>query len=145
MRFSLFFFFNDTATTEIYTLSLHDALPICVAWVTAKPSALSSSRSCSWLATRPERTIFRIAACRWVFMANNLAVDDATGDDGKDGGGGRWRAVEDGGGKDRKISLLADFEGANLAVQAQGAGALDRRSEERRVGKECRSRWSPYH
>src|SRR2546427_3704023 len=26
-----FFFFNDTATTEIYTLSLHDALPISVA------------------------------------------------------------------------------------------------------------------
>src|SRR5258707_13907907 len=26
-----FFFFNDTATTEIYTLSLHDALPICSA------------------------------------------------------------------------------------------------------------------
>src|SRR2546429_4939627 len=26
--FYLFFFFNDTATTEIYTLSLHDALPI---------------------------------------------------------------------------------------------------------------------
>src|ERR1051325_12247052 len=24
------FFFNDTATTEIYTLSLHDALPICI-------------------------------------------------------------------------------------------------------------------
>src|SRR3712207_8298132 len=29
-----FFFFNETATTEIYTLSLHDALPIC--WHTAK-------------------------------------------------------------------------------------------------------------
>src|SRR3712207_7295277 len=28
MQFSLIFFFNDTATTEIYTLSLHDALPI---------------------------------------------------------------------------------------------------------------------
>src|SRR5256885_5962902 len=28
--FSFFFFFNDTATTEIYTLSLHDALPISV-------------------------------------------------------------------------------------------------------------------
>src|SRR6266702_8654366 len=27
-HFFLFFFFNDTATTEIYTLSLHDALPI---------------------------------------------------------------------------------------------------------------------
>src|SRR2546430_7129219 len=26
---AVFFFFNDTATTEIYTLSLHDALPIC--------------------------------------------------------------------------------------------------------------------
>src|SRR5256885_13671405 len=30
MRF-IFFFFNDTATTEIYTLSLHDALPIYAA------------------------------------------------------------------------------------------------------------------
>src|ERR1019366_10675914 len=29
--FGFFFFFNDTATTEIYTLSLHDALPISVA------------------------------------------------------------------------------------------------------------------
>src|SRR2546422_1734942 len=28
LQFSSFFFFNDTATTEIYTLSLHDALPI---------------------------------------------------------------------------------------------------------------------
>ena len=28
MSYLLFFFFNDTATTEIYTLSLHDALPI---------------------------------------------------------------------------------------------------------------------
>ena len=30
MSLVLFFFFNDTATTEIYTLSLHDALPILV-------------------------------------------------------------------------------------------------------------------
>src|SRR5437899_8845666 len=28
LSFAFFFFFNDTATTEIYTLSLHDALPI---------------------------------------------------------------------------------------------------------------------
>src|SRR5712664_4681400 len=42
----LFFFFNDTATTEIYTLSLHDALPISqfeqhiravAGWPLAKP------------------------------------------------------------------------------------------------------------
>src|SRR5256885_15613287 len=31
MLLSFFFFFNDTATTEIYTLSLHDALPIWLA------------------------------------------------------------------------------------------------------------------
>src|SRR6266496_3676851 len=30
---SIFFFFNDTATTEIYTLSLHDALPICAFFI----------------------------------------------------------------------------------------------------------------
>src|SRR3712207_7746152 len=29
MSLAIVFFFNDTATTEIYTLSLHDALPIC--------------------------------------------------------------------------------------------------------------------
>src|SRR3989442_11972263 len=33
-----FFFFNDTATTEIYTLSLHDALPICLATVPRAPA-----------------------------------------------------------------------------------------------------------
>src|SRR5438270_12941478 len=33
--FVFFFFFNDTATTEIYTLSLHDALPI--SWAASKP------------------------------------------------------------------------------------------------------------
>src|SRR5687767_15432977 len=32
MSITSFFFFNDTATTEIYTLSLHDALPISAAW-----------------------------------------------------------------------------------------------------------------
>src|SRR2546430_8934479 len=30
LTYNMFFFFNDTATTEIYTLSLHDALPISV-------------------------------------------------------------------------------------------------------------------
>src|SRR5256885_2465873 len=34
--FSCFFFFNDTATTEIYTLSLHDALPIFLKNMEAK-------------------------------------------------------------------------------------------------------------
>src|SRR5262247_1957142 len=38
---SSFFFFNDTATTEIYTLSLHDALPICRQQPQGSPSAQS--------------------------------------------------------------------------------------------------------
>src|SRR2546426_11098911 len=37
----LFFFFNDTATTEIYTLSLHDALPIC-AWFLRETETLAA-------------------------------------------------------------------------------------------------------
>src|SRR2546422_6851567 len=49
----LFFFFNDTATTEIYTLSLHDALPIC--------RASSSSRSRS----SPIPTIRRRPSSCW--------------------------------------------------------------------------------
>src|SRR5574343_1554592 len=35
---SFFFFFNDTATTEIYTLSLHDALPIFIKFVNVNVS-----------------------------------------------------------------------------------------------------------
>src|SRR3990172_13385547 len=38
----ILFFFNDTATTEIYTLSLHDALPICARLVAlAEPAVLA--------------------------------------------------------------------------------------------------------
>src|SRR5438309_11999068 len=53
-----FFFFNDPATTEIYTLSLHDALPICFAsstWVRpcrARPSR--SARASASLSSRSE-------------------------------------------------------------------------------------------
>src|SRR5690349_22887445 len=38
--FFFLFFFNDTATTEIYTLSLHDALPIWKAWSWARPASV---------------------------------------------------------------------------------------------------------
>ena len=38
------FFFNDTATTEIYTLSLHDALPICFATELVPKVCLEESR-----------------------------------------------------------------------------------------------------
>src|SRR2546430_11475465 len=42
---SIFFFFNDTATTEIYTLSLHDALPISNS--RCERSSARASWSCS--------------------------------------------------------------------------------------------------
>src|SRR6266581_9705403 len=46
--FFFFFFFNDTATTEIYTLSLHDALPITTLpqGASAKPSTYLLGVSC---------------------------------------------------------------------------------------------------
>src|SRR5882757_11448905 len=54
MCFFLFFFFNDTPTTEIYTLSLHDALPI---------SPNRSTKRSSWAIFSVSRSIV-FAACR---------------------------------------------------------------------------------
>src|SRR3712207_9256856 len=56
--FLFFFFFNDTATTEIYTLSLHDALPICFSiayparWHTAR---LTAAGACLFFEPKPFR------------------------------------------------------------------------------------------
>src|SRR2546422_9175309 len=52
--FSFFFFFNDTATTEIYTLSLHDALPI----------SLPGTPCTQALSLRPLRKTFALQ--RWL-------------------------------------------------------------------------------
>src|SRR6266496_3152881 len=46
LSFGFFFFFNDTATTEIYTLSLHDALPISVA---NNAAGISNNCPVDWL------------------------------------------------------------------------------------------------
>src|SRR6266487_1047065 len=68
--FCLFFFFNDTATTEIYTLSLHDALPIgaaltttmratcvaCIACTMARVPCAATPASAFDRAPRPEST-----------------------------------------------------------------------------------------
>src|SRR5215510_15542720 len=51
----VFFFFNDTATTEIYTLSLHDALPIC-----ARCPATRGPRWWRWRARRRDRKSTRL-------------------------------------------------------------------------------------
>src|SRR2546425_269056 len=81
---SVTFFFNATATTEIYSLSLHVALPIS--------ASLFSPASCS-----PQ-------------LAGSATPCSAT-----------------------------------VSLTATGSAVAGSRSEERRVGKECRSRWSPYH
>src|SRR5687767_15947306 len=77
---STLFFFNDTATTEIYTLSLHDALPIFLNFLDESP--------------------------------------------------------------ERKTSFIEISRGGKLPYKT-GSPAISVRSEERRVGKECRSRWRP--
>src|SRR2546425_9843011 len=70
-----FFFFNDTATTEIYTLSLHDALPISGRSASSWPAAsLTCAVSCSvWPITRPG--------------AAAVTLTEATG------GGGDWESL----------------------------------------------------
>src|SRR3712207_7462768 len=66
--YSFFFFFNDTATTEIYTLSLHDALPISTSsppsratprWCTGRRRSSSCSGGSSPGSTRTSRSTAR--------------------------------------------------------------------------------------
>src|SRR5579875_291431 len=66
-----FFFFNDTATTEIYTLSLHDALPILPDCAGRKfwRSAFSGSRSTS-TGQHLVLSFFRARFSRWWAMQN---------------------------------------------------------------------------
>src|SRR5215510_16612797 len=56
--FFFFFFFNDTATTELYTLSLHDALPISIAWLALMWCVAISATggSIAAMASRPSRS-----------------------------------------------------------------------------------------
>src|SRR5256885_5552332 len=63
LMFFFFFFFNDTATTEIYTLSLHDALPIspprCGAGLPRTPRALRTFPR-RWIRSREDRKSTRL-------------------------------------------------------------------------------------
>src|SRR3712207_7090076 len=58
-----FFFFNDTATTEIYTLSLHDALPISSDTIAPSGSSapMTSVQFCG--VNAPDGTAGRVASC----------------------------------------------------------------------------------
>src|SRR3712207_9419724 len=118
-------FFDDTATSKIYTLSLHDALPIFSVMWSEHCSYKSSRAHLRRLPTAGERVI--------VPPGENAGIVDV---------GDGWCAafkVE----SHNHPSFIEPFQGA-----ATGVGGILRdifRSEERRVGKECRSRWSPYH
>src|SRR5215813_8899739 len=65
--FFFFFFFNDTATTEIYTLSLHDALPIRP-WYKRSPSQ-TASPPCT-----AESNGLTAASLRWVRRPPTLTM-----------------------------------------------------------------------
>src|SRR2546428_13884059 len=96
----LLFFFNDTATTEIYTLSLHDALPILTV-----PPELEVKVTVHWpLALVPVEAQVSV-----MFVA------------------------------------VAPLVLARVTVGFTALTGCGPRSEERRVGKVCRSRWSAYH
>src|SRR3712207_8550519 len=55
------FFFNDTATTEIYTLSLHDALPIYCCWRSPTRSQRSRTRTKARAASAGSPCTVRVA------------------------------------------------------------------------------------
>src|SRR2546422_8514044 len=60
----VFFFFNDTATTEIYTLSLHDALPILRSASVANACCAVAGNSNSYCRTDTSRLAPERAYCR---------------------------------------------------------------------------------
>src|SRR3712207_7165055 len=65
----VYFFFNDTATTEIYTLSLHDALPISARAPLRPRPRRSSTPGRSWLAHQGEHGVLRSVRRRWSAVA----------------------------------------------------------------------------
>src|SRR3712207_8199860 len=67
-----YFFFNDTATTEIYTLSLHDALPIWPdRWVARQTT---SCRECSSAARKGAVVLRDVRRPYWGFRADRKST-----------------------------------------------------------------------
>src|ERR1035438_10927794 len=71
-----FFFFNDTATTEIYTLSLHDALRMCKITLPAQETRVVQFKNpptCAWKSTG----VCRLARIIQAIVPNAIADTDA--------------------------------------------------------------------
>src|SRR3712207_8736618 len=71
---ALYFFFNDTATTEIYTLSLHDALPISPRAAAASPSISAPTAG----AASPRRSTASSRASRPTPIATRTRSEEHT-------------------------------------------------------------------
>src|SRR3989441_3451575 len=98
--FSFFFFFNDTATTEIYTLSLHDALPISDDDGSGTVAVVEIAEAFAGMNPRPKRSIIFLNVSGeekglWgsEFFANHPAVPitNIVGDLNMDMIGRNWR------------------------------------------------------
>src|SRR5256886_14048655 len=72
--FFAFFFFNDTATTEIYTLSLHDALPICSWAISAR--GFNSTAANKLLVLIDGRTVYSPLFSGTFWEIQDLVLDD---------------------------------------------------------------------
>src|SRR2546429_8079224 len=109
----LLFFFNDTATTEIYTLSLHDALPISVlgsTLIAMKKASIAEKQT-------HEREEWRRQGVGGLVSSIDPAANSIV------------------------ITQQGMGEKKTVTIHFAKDTIVRRRSEERRVGKECRSRW----
>src|SRR2546430_10260317 len=150
----LFFFFNDTATTEIYTLSLHDALPIYVEHVVHGDDA---QHVAAIIGHGQHRTVVFLERLQdGVTVVRSPHRDQLGIVDRHDVRlGGREHQIREtdilhqlttGIDDVDPIEGFLPFAGLPDLVERRGRGHVRvDRSEERRVGKEWRSRWSPYH
>ena len=147
------FFFNDTATTEIYTLSLHDALPIF-----AKAAGFESGYklllfyygSSDWTDVpspmlRDPSKLSKLPANIQPSLESFITVADTT--EGRHYVANPYFHMVDTAGNQLPYINEQDETYINeneVRILKAINGEFDyKRSEERRVGKECRSRWSP--
>ena len=72
------FFFNDTATTEIYTLSLHDALPICnPVFITLSDGSIRNAYEVRIQNRNAEPNIFRLSALSDPYLRLSVQGEEA--------------------------------------------------------------------
>src|SRR3712207_9581935 len=128
-------FFNDTATTEIYTLSLHDALPILVNVHQVLAITVSiglQSRALTEVSLHCALEEDTIVCARSRIINIRLLTDVTV-----------VHAII----HCAELVLIVRKEALATRIGTTCGEHIARvivRSEERRVGKECRSRWSPY-